>query len=79
MGRNSFYSAEEFAATQAEKIRNVWLEAATEYTRRNTASYVLLLHDTARRLSDEYSISWPDVQQEDAVDIHVDSIKDFLV
>ena len=79
MGRNSFYSSEEFAAAQAEKIRNMWLEAVTEFIRRNASSYVLPLRDAARILSDEYSISWPDVQQEDAVDIHVDSIKDFLV
>lgn len=70
MDRNSFYSAEEFAATQAEKIWNGWLEAATGSIRRNTASYVLPPH---------YAISTSDGQHEDAVDIRVDSIKDFLI
>ena len=75
MDRNSFYSAEEFAATQAEKIWNGWLEAATGSIRRNTASYVLPPHYAI----DAYTIPWLDGQHEGAVDIRVDSIKDFLI
>lgn len=79
MGRNSFYSAEEFAATQAEKIWNAWLEAATEANRRNAASYVLPPHYAISTSIDAYTIPWLDGQHEDAVDIRVDSIKDFLI
>lgn len=78
MDRNAFYSAEEFAETQAEKIRNVWLEAAIEYIRRNAASYVLPPNYTTSILNDEYDISWMAAQPEDIEDIRVDSIKDFL-
>lgn len=79
MDRNSFYSAEEFAATQAEKIWNGWLEAATGSIRRNTASYVLPPHYAIGTSIDAYTIPWLDGQHEDAVDIRVDSIKDFLI